>query len=134
MVGNSSFLSKSYFSMYVCKKHAFSCPKFQMSNETAKIEANETGLCRAPYDSAYPYVRGVFGKFAESGIIKHKIAVQIFSFFNVIPSKSNALLPTMFQSLYAIGICTFVEVCKIGVYLSDDLFIGGKSLPSQELL
>src|SRR5258705_4286998 len=56
MVGNSSFLSKSYFSMYVCKKHAFSCPKFQMSNETAKIEANETGLCRAPYDSAYPYV------------------------------------------------------------------------------
>src|SRR5258705_1995131 len=56
MVGNSSFLSKSYFSMYVCKKHAFSCPKFQMSNETAKIEANETGLCRALYDSAYPYV------------------------------------------------------------------------------
>src|SRR5258705_12926827 len=56
MVSNSSFLSKSYFSMYVGKKHAFPCPKFQMSNETAKIEANETGLCRALYDSAYPYV------------------------------------------------------------------------------
>src|SRR5258705_2690217 len=76
MVGNSSFLSKRYFSMFffkLCfqfpKKHAFSCPKFQMSNETAKIEANDTGLYRAPYDSAYPYVY-------DSGGTPHSVGKQ----------------------------------------------------------